>query len=231
MEVLGLIKTTLLDYPGHIACTIFLGGCNFLCPFCHNNSLVQKEFFPQSIPIENIMNFLEKRKHTLEGVCITGGEPTIHNESLLTFINKIKTLGYKIKLDTNGSNPNLLKSLYQKKLIDYIAMDIKNNIESYNITCGVSNVNMNNILESVRWIKNSGIDYEFRTTVVKEFHTKEHIHSIGQWLYGSKRVFIQNFKHSNTQIKEGFHPLSKEQLQLYKSILKNYIENVEIRAL
>lgn len=231
MKIAGLIKTTLLDYPEHLAATIFLSGCNFLCPYCHNKDLVivdenKLELFKE----EDLWDFLYNRRNILEGVCITGGEPTIH-PSLPDFIKKIKQMGYLIKLDTNGSNPNMINQLLIDDLIDYIAMDIKNSPNKYNLTINKPLINIDIINESIKIIKNSNIPYEFRTTIVKELHTSYDIEVIGKWLEGSKVIYLQNFKPSPNQIKEGFSEHTLKTLEEYKTILEEYIKTVEIRGI
>ena len=228
MKICGLNKTTLLDYPGCVAATIFLGGCNFRCPFCHNGDLVLCSGDLKEYSIEEILTFLEKRKNVLEGVCITGGEPTLCNE-LPKFIEKIKELGYLVKLDTNGSKFSVLKELVEKKLIDYVAMDIKAPLDEYDVVCGVA-VDKENIKQSIDFLKKSGVMYEFRTTVVKELHTKESILEIGRLIAGAKNYYLQSYKENKKNIKGGFSPMEKEELFLLENELKQYIENVKVRG-
>lgn len=190
MLIKGLQKTTLLDYPGKVACTIFTGGCNFRCPFCHNASLVTK-IDDNNISEEEILSYLSKRKGILDGVCVTGGEPLLQND-IIPFLKKIKDIGLLIKLDTNGSRPNVLKQIISLGLVDYIAMDIKNSKEKYALTCGLDDF-PDDIETSIDIIMRSGIPYEFRTTVVKELHNKEDIISIGERINGTERYFLQGF--------------------------------------
>jgi pyruvate formate lyase activating enzyme len=190
----GLQKLTLIDYPGHIAATIFTVGCNFRCPFCHNPELVISNFqFPISnVAEEDFFRFLEKREGKLEGVCITGGEPTIQPD-IIDFIRKIKYLGYKVKLDTNGTRPDILRNLFQDNLLDFVAMDIKNNPANYEKAVN-SKVDLKRIRLSVELIRNSAVDYEFRTTVVPGLHSVEDFAKIGKWLEGSKKYVLQAFE-------------------------------------
>ena len=169
MNIYGYQKTTLLDYPGHVAATLFTGGCNFRCPFCHNSNLILNPTSSSLISEDEIFHFLKKRKNILSGICITGGEPTLQTD-LAEFIKKLKSLEYKIKLDTNGYHPKILSDLLDQNLLDYIAMDIKSGYSNYSDICGISNFNITPITESISVIENSGINYEFRTTVVNELH-------------------------------------------------------------
>jgi pyruvate formate lyase activating enzyme len=229
MNIYGLAKTTLLDYPGHMAATIFIGGCNFLCPFCHNRSLV---FLDTISPLdqEDVISFLKKRQHLLEGVCITGGEPTLYKE-LPNFIEEIKNLGYKVKLDTNGTNPFMLKELLEENIIDYIAMDIKSNPDNYPTLIGNKSVDLDKIKDSIQIIMGSSIDYEFRTTLVKELHTEKDILEIGKWIQGAKSYYLQNFKPSNDQIQPGFSSHSKETLEHFVDILRPYVTHIALRGI
>jgi pyruvate formate lyase activating enzyme len=189
----GLQKLTLIDYPGHIAATVFTVGCNFRCPFCHNPELVSSiEYQVSSILERDFFDFLESRQGKLEGVCITGGEPTIQPD-IVEFIRKIKELGYKVKLDTNGARPDILRLLYAKKLLDFVAMDIKSDLENYNRTTN-SKVDLERIKLSVDLIRNSGVDYEFRTTAVPGLHKEEDFAKIGKWLEGSKKYVLQKYE-------------------------------------
>ncbi len=187
----GFQKFTLIDFPGRPACIVFTQGCNFRCGYCYNLELVLPEKFGPTIPTEKLLSFLEERRGLLEGVVITGGEPTIQ-KGLEGFIERVKQMGYAIKLDTNGSQPYLLKRLLEKGLLDYIAMDVKAPLERYEEVCGVK-VDVSKIVESIELIKSSGVDYEFRTTLVKEQLSKEDILKIAELLKGSKRYYLQRF--------------------------------------
>ncbi len=189
----GFDKLTLLNYPGKIACTIFTKGCNFKCPFCHNSSLIDLSLNNEIH--DEVITYLKMRKGLLEGVCITGGEPLIH-KNIKELIKEIKEMGYLVKLDTNGSNPTILKELIDSNLIDYVAMDIKNVFSKYNETIGTI-TNIDNIKRSINIIENSNIDYEFRTTITKEFHTLDDIVEIRNMLSKKSKYYIQNFRNSD----------------------------------
>lgn len=229
MKIYGLQKLTLLDYPEKTACTIFTGGCNFRCPFCHNALLVTDIDDAKTYSEEEILDFLSKRRGLLDGVCITGGEPLI-NSDIADFIRKIKDLGYKVKLDTNGTFPKRLKELIDNRLVDYVAMDIKNSKEKYGKTAGMKNVSLSDIEKSINLLKLSGIDYEFRTTVVKELHTEEDISRIAEWIKDAKRYFLQNFEDSGNLIGENLSAVSKDVLERMKSSAKAFVENTQIRG-
>lgn len=230
MKICGLNKTTLLDYPGKIAATVFFGGCNFRCPFCHNSSLVLHAATEPEISGEEVMKFLKKRQGILEGVCITGGEPTLAQE-LPEFLQQIKELGYDIKLDTNGSRPKVIKSLVEQRLIDKVAMDIKTCPEKYGKLTGLHYPDLESIEESADFLLKGTLDYEFRTTVVKELHTEEDFVSIGQWIKGAKAYYLQAYKDSEEVLQPGFHSYTLEELQHFQSILKKHLPLVEIRGI
>ncbi|MBQ6907704.1 MAG: anaerobic ribonucleoside-triphosphate reductase activating protein [Clostridia bacterium] len=229
MKIHGLQKLTLLDYPEKTACTVFTGGCNFRCPFCHNALLVTDIDSSQTYSEEEILDFLSKRTGLLDGVCITGGEPLM-NGDIADFIKKIKEMGYSVKLDTNGTFPERLKTLLENNLIDYVAMDIKNSKYKYAITAGIKNVNISDIERSINLLKSSDIDYEFRTTVVNEFHTESDILKIAEWIKGAKKYFLQNFEDSGNLIGENLTAVSKEVLESMKSAAKAFVENTQIRG-
>ena len=212
MLISGLNKTTLLDYPGRVAATVFTGGCNFRCPFCHNGGLVLSPLTQEHYTEEDLLDFLKKRKNILSGVCITGGEPTIQQD-LPDFIQQIKELGLAVKLDTNGSHPHMLEELIGKKQIDYVAMDIKNTPGKYQATTGLmgertiaeasgNTFPVKAVQQSVELLKNANIPYEFRTTVVKEFHTLEDLQEICAWIAGSPAYYLQQFEDSGQLIAE-----------------------------
>lgn len=202
MLIHGLQKLTLLDYPEHLAAVLFTGSCNFRCPFCQNGSLVLNPQEEPVIPEEEILSLLKKRRGVLTGVCITGGEPTLHHD-LPDLIAKIKSLGYQVKLDTNGTNPTLVKQLFQDGLLDYVAMDIKTSRTNYPLVSGCSNISMEKLQETINFLMTSGIEYEFRTTVVKGLHTSEDFVDIGNWLSGAKRYFLQSYKDSEYILRKG----------------------------
>ncbi len=193
MLIGGYQKLTLIDYPGKIATTVFTVGCNFRCPFCHNPELVKSITYNSQPNVleKEFFAFLKKRRGKLDGVCITGGEPTLQSD-LIDFIKKVKKMGFLIKLDTNGTRPDVLKKLYKARLLDFVAMDIKNNLEKYAQTCG-EKVDIERIKLSVELIKNSGVPYEFRTTVVPGLHTEEDFEKIAEWLRGAESYYLQKY--------------------------------------
>ena len=220
---------TLLDYPEHVACTVFLGGCDLRCPYCHNFELVDGTAKPV-MDDEELFAFLKKRQGLLDGVAITGGEPLLHPD-LETLIRKIRDLGYLVKLDTNGCHPDGLSRLFSQKLVDYVAMDIKNSPTRYCVTTGVSSLNMENIEKSVSLIMNSGIDYEFRTTVVKELHNKEDFEEIGKWIKGAKAYYLQQFTERDTVPDETLHSPSEEEMALFLEVVRKYVPSAQIRGI
>ncbi len=231
LEIKGLHKTTLIDYPDKVACTIFLPRCNFRCGFCYNKDLVVDYDSMPTMTEEKVLDFLKERKKWLDGVVFTGAEPTLHKE-LPAFIKKVKEIGYLVKVDTNGTSPERLNWLIDKKLVDYIAMDIKGALESYDKITGVK-VDIGKVKESIEILKNSDVEYEFRLTCVPTLHSKEDIEKIGNLLKGSKKMFLQQFKHVGKFIDESLlkvKPFSKEELEEFKDILNKYIDKVEIRA-
>lgn len=230
MQIHGLNKTTLLDFPEHVAATIFTGGCNFRCPFCHNKELVVNPGGQPLIPEAEILAFLKKRRGILTGVCITGGEPTLQ-EDLAEFITRIRAMGYLIKLDTNGSRPKVLARLLEKGLIDYAAMDIKASTGKYHVLAGVETIDTSVIEESARILQESGIRYEFRTTVVKELHQKEDFEAIGKWLSGAQAYYLQGYRENENVICPGFHAYSREETEAFADILRRTIPRVEIRGM
>ena len=230
MNIYGYQKTTLLDYPGHVAATLFTCGCNFRCPFCHNSDLVLKHTSSDFIPEEEIFAFLKKRKNILSGICITGGEPTLQPD-LVEFIHKIRSLGYKIKLDTNGYRPEIISNLLKKNLLDYIAMDIKAGFSNYSKVCGLQKTDIHNITKSISIIENSNINYEFRTTVVKELHTDKDFQEIAQMLSPKSTYFIQSFKDSGHILAPGLSSYDKQTLEYYLSIIKKTIPNSSLRGI
>lgn len=230
MQINGFNKSTLLDYPKHLAATIFVGGCNMRCPFCHNASLVTNAAAQPVIPVEEVLAYLNKRKNILEGVCISGGEPTLYPDLKELIIN-IKNLGYKVKLDTNGTNPEMLKDLAEKNLIDYIAMDIKNSKEHYGLTVGIMDYEAGLIEESVSYLLSGAIDYEFRTTLVQQLHNEQDIIAIGNWIKGAKAYYLQSFKDSGDILNPGLCSHSKDTLLYYVKLLTPYVRNVSLRGI
>lgn len=230
--IAGLQKMTLLDYPGRVACTVFLQGCNFRCPFCHNSELL--DFSGQPLMDEDtLLAFLQKRKGLLDGVCITGGEPTLY-PGLEILLKRIKALGYAIKLDTNGSRADVLKRLVSEHLVDYVAMDIKNSPAQYAETCGLPHMDLTGVSESIAFLLSDTIDYEFRTTLVSQLHDAATIAEMGCWLgsFGKKpkKLFLQSFVDRDTVLFSGFEAPSSEQLAQYVDILSPYVEQVIVRG-
>lgn len=230
MMIYGLQKLTLLDYPGKVACTIFTGGCNFCCPFCHNASLVIHTETNRGIDETEIFAFLKKRIGILDGVCISGGEP-LFQPDILKLLSKIKEMGFAVKLDTNGSFPEVLKDIVQKGLADYIAMDIKNSIENYPKTIGIKGYDTSRIEESAAFLMTNIIPYEFRTTVVREYHCSEDFVSIGKWLKNASFYYLQSFVDSGDVIKQGLTEYSKTELEEFANILRKSIPSVDLRGI
>lgn len=228
MLISGLQKVTLLDYPGHIACTIFFGGCNLRCPFCHNMELVlHPEKFPK-ISVDEILSFLKERKGKLNGVAITGGEPLLNND-IEELLIPIKELGYPIKLDTNGFFPAQIKKLMDKKLVDKFAMDVKSSSKNYKKVVGVDDIK-DTFMESIALLLNSDIDYEFRTTCVKGLHTEEDFYDIREMIKGAKNYFLQNYKAAPDMKDLPFESFTRSELEVFASIVKDSVKNVEIRG-
>jgi len=230
MLILGLQKTTLLDYPGKVASTIFTGGCNFKCPYCHNRDLVMPPSDVLAYSQEEIFEHLQAKKKVLDGVCITGGEPTLHKD-LPEFIKQIKDMGLLVKLDSNGTNPDMVAKLIEQQLIDYIAMDIKHSKEKYNEIASMTHFDIRPIEESVTLLKEGKIDYEFRTTIMKECHTADDMKPIGEWLKGAKAYYLQSYKESEQVINPIFSPHSLETLESFVEILKPYVANTNLRGI
>lgn len=229
MQIYGFNKTTLLDYPEHVACTLFTGGCNFRCPFCQNGGLVADVNGQAPIPPEEIFATLKKRRGLLSGVCITGGEPTIHPD-LPDFLRAIKELGYLVKLDTNGYRPDVIATLDRQKLIDYIAMDIKSSPAHYALAAGVPDLDTDRIKESVSYIRGCGLPYEFRTTVVRELHDAEDFLSIGEWLAGCRAYFLQSYRDSDSVLCPGYTAYGKAELEGFLSLLLPRIPIAALRG-
>lgn len=230
MIINGFQKLTLLDYPGRVACTIFTAGCNMRCPFCHNASLVTHIDSENTFSVEEVLSYLKKRQGILEGVCITGGEPLLQSD-IKEFITEVKNLGYSVKLDTNGTFPDKLKDLVNSGLVDYVAMDIKNSKAKYKMTAGTENLDLSKIEESVDFLINGNIDFEFRTTVVNEFHTVEDIQDIVVWLKGTPKYFLQNFVDSGDLIGSNLTPANLDILKIMREKATEIIPNVELRGI
>lgn len=242
MKIHGLNKTTLLDYPEHLACTVFTGNCNFRCPFCHNGDLV---ICPETQPViseEEFFDFLEKRGKRLEGVAITGGEPCIQSD-IKEFITKIKDRGLLVKLDTNGSFPAVLKDLTESGLIDYVAMDIKSSKEGYAKAVGLPNFDISSVLESVNFLMAGSIPYEFRTTVSRELHSEKEFRQIADWIKGCRAYYLQSYKSGNSILSDlmsddfkslypnGFSEYKPEELKEYNNLLLSLGVNSFLRGI
>ena len=230
MRIQGLQKLTLLDFPEKVACTVFTAGCNFRCPFCHNASLVVDIPAKGEITEGEFFSFLKKRQGVLDGVCVTGGEPLLQ-PGIEEFIRKIKELGYAVKLDTNGSFPKKLKELVANGLVDYVAMDIKNCLGDYALIAGVKDLDTDAIKESVEYLKEGHVSFEFRTTVVKDYHNKENFERIGQWLKGTEKYFLQNFVDSGELIGKDTKGCSEKEMKEFLQVVQKYIPRVELRGI
>ena len=226
----GLQKLTLLDFPGKVACTLFFSGCNFRCPFCHNASLVLSPEKAEQIPEETVLAFLKKRQGVLDGVCITGGEPLLHPE-LAAFIEKVRGLGYAVKLDTNGYFPKRLRTLVSAGLLDYIAMDVKNCPEKYPQTIGLPAIDLSPVMESVDYIRSCGVPYEFRTTVVHGLHTAQDLAGLADWLEGAQHYFLQSFVDSGDVIAPGFNAYTPAEMREFLAIVREKVPNAELRGI
>ena len=228
MVIHGIQKLTLVDYPGHPAAILFTGDCNFRCPFCQNAPLVLSSSGEPVIAEDEIFSFLKKRKGMLEGVVVTGGEPTLQKD-LIPFLGRLKTLGYLVKLDTNGYRPDVLEKAMESGYVDYVAMDIKTSLDEYPVVAGIKNLDVSRIERSVELLKSGAVDYEFRTTVVEPLHHKENFEKIGELLKGCRRYYLQSFVDSGNIIGKNCFPPSQEQLKNYLKTVSNYIESVSIR--
>jgi pyruvate formate lyase activating enzyme len=220
MKICGFEKFSMVDWEGKVVCTVFASGCNFRCPFCHNASLALSS--AEGVPEKEVFDYLEKRKGLVDGVCVSGGEPTL-SPDLKDFISRIKALGYQVKLDTNGTNPAVLKDLVTSGLVDYVAMDIKNSPSKYPITTGVGTPLVNNVLESARFLKDSGVKHEFRTTLIKEFHTDADMDYISTIVAGAQKYYLQKYVDSDNCIKHGFDFLYRRpSVNWSLNIISNY---------
>lgn len=226
--IAGLQKLTLLDYPGRTACTVFLRGCDFNCPYCHNHGLISEDPGEGGIEEEELLRFLEKRKNMLDGVCISGGEPLMHG-SVIALMRDIRALGYDIKVDTNGSFPERLREAAEAGLCDYIAMDIKHSPEKYAETAGTEGA-AERVGESVEYIMRCGLPYEFRTTAVKELHEPEDFERIGERIEGAERYFIQNFRDPGTGRARGLSPCGRGELERFLAAARKYVPAAELRG-
>ena len=229
MRIGGLQKVTLLDYPGKVACTVFLPGCNLRCPFCHNPALVLPDRETDSLSTEKLLAFLETRRGKLDGVCVTGGEPTLY-EDLPALLRQIRALGFAVKLDTNGSHPEALRAVVATGLVDYVAMDIKNSPAKYAATAGLPGFDLTPVRQSAALLLEGTVDYEFRTTAVAELHDDDSFREIAQWIAGAKRYYIQCFIDRDSVLRTGLHAPDKAQLERWADIVRPLIPSVELRG-
>ena len=233
MKIVGIQKLTLLDYPGKVACTVFLNGCNFRCPYCHNAELLGDG--DEVMTVAGLLAFLRKRQGILEGVCITGGEPTLHPE-LPALLGEVRELGYAVKLDTNGYRPEILEAVLNQGLVDYVAMDLKNGPEGYAETVGLAQVELAKIRQSIRLLMDSSVDFELRTTVVDPLHSGETVTSMAKWLLETTngkpipRLFVQPFVDRDTVPVGGFSAPTGAELEQFCRILGPCAERVELRG-
>lgn len=229
MKIHGLQKMTLLDFPGRVACTVFTGLCDFRCPFCHNFELVDGRA-PAVMEEEELLAFLKKRQGLLDGVAVTGGEPCLHRD-LPDLLSRIRDLGFAIKLDTNGNHPEILRQVLERKLADYVAMDIKNRPEKYPVTIGLGAFDLSRVRESISLVMEAAPDYEFRTTVVSEFHEAEDFEGIGRIIRGARAYYLQCFTDRDTVPFGGLHAPSRQEMEKYAGIVSKYVEKVSIRGM
>ena len=228
MDIQGLQKMTLLDWPGKVACTVFLGGCDFRCTFCHNSELLSGPM-PVLMDQEGLLEFLRKRQGLLDGVCVTGGEPLLR-PGLPGLLDGIKNLGFPVKLDTNGNHPDRLVRLWEQGLVDYVAMDVKNSPERYPETVGVPGLDLTPVRDSVAWLLEGHVEYEFRTTAVRQLHDAASFQAIGRWLQGARRYYIQNFVDRDTVLRAGLSGFEKAELEAFASLVRPFVERVEVRG-
>ena len=229
MKIQGLQKMTLLDFPGRVACTVFLGGCDFRCPFCHNFELVTGPL-PETVSEEEFFAFLDKRRGLLDGVAITGGEPCLRND-LPEFVARIRKAGFAVKLDTNGYHPQMLGRLLDAGLLDYVAMDVKNSPDKYARTAGLESIDLSRIGESIALLLNAGTSCEFRTTVVRELHGAQDFEEIGAWIEGAERYFLQPFADRDTVPDRTLSAPDPDELRKYCAVAAKYVNRAEIRGI
>jgi len=228
MKIYGLQKMTLLDFPGRIACTVFLSGCDMRCPFCHNSELAEERAEPV-MTVEELLAFLDRRQGMLDGVAVTGGEPLLRKENL-KLLREIRDRGYPIKLDTNGTHPERLRQALDEGLVQYCAMDLKNSPERYAETVGLPRFDVGPVRESVRMLMSGRTDYEFRTTAVREFHDERSFRAMGEWIHGARRYFLQQFVNRDTVPNQGLTPPSPEEMRAWAEIMRPHVEEVALRG-
>ena len=229
MRISGLQKLSMVDYPGKLAATVFTGGCDLRCPFCHNAPLVLRVAETPEFSQEEVLSFLRTRQGLLDGVVLSGGEPLLQ-AGAAEFLAAVRSLGFSVKLDTNGCHPEALANILERGLTDYVAMDIKNRREKYAETAGMPGFDLAPVEESVRLLQSSGVDFEFRTTVVREFHTAADIRAIGQWLEGSPRYFLQKFVDSGDLVGTGCHGLEDTEMQALAETARPWFREVALRG-
>lgn len=229
MHIHGLQKLAMVDYPGKLAATVFTGGCDLRCPFCHNALLVTRLAETPEIPEEEVLDFLASRKGLLDGVVLTGGEPLLQPDAA-DFLRKVRELGFAVKLDTNGCHPAALADILDQGLADYVAMDVKNSPRRYGETVGVPDFDLAPVEESVRLLQRSAVDHEFRTTLVRELHSEADLDAIATWLEGAPKYFLQNFVDSGNLIGQGYHGFSLEELRAFAERMRPHFGAVELRG-
>ena len=229
MRISGLQKLSMVDYPGKLAATVFTGGCDLRCPFCHNAPLVLRAAQAPQLPEQEVLDFLKGRRGLLDGVVLSGGEPLLQ-PGAADFLAAVRILGFAVKLDTNGCHPAALADILERGLVDYVAMDIKNSREKYAGTVGVPDFDLVPVEESIQLLRSSGVDFEFRTTVVREFHTADDIRAIGQWLEGSPKYFLQKFVDSGDLVGSGCHALADGEMRLLAEAARPWFQAVELRG-
>jgi pyruvate formate lyase activating enzyme len=230
MDFYGLQKLSLLDFPGKVACTLFTGGCPMRCPFCHNASLLEPLPGAACLPEGEALAFLAKRQGILDGVCVSGGEPLLQ-KGLPEFLKAVKSMGFSIKIDTNGMFPKRLQALAESGLVDYVAMDIKNSLKKYAGTAGLLELDTSKIEESAAYLLRGGIPYEFRTTAVENYHSPEDFEAIGKWLKGARQYYIQPFRDSAAVLQKGLSAPGECALRQYLQVVSKYIPNAQLRGL
>ena len=228
MQIHGLQKMTLLDFPGKVACTVFLGGCDFRCPFCHNWDILDPST-PVIMEEDEFYKFLDKREGLLDGVAITGGEPLLRT-GMVDFIKGIKSRGFLVKLDTNGNHPDRLKELVSEELLDYVAVDVKNNKERYGETVGIPMLDISKIEETISFLLEGNVPYEFRTTVLRQFHDADSFKGIAEWIEGAEHYFIQSFVDRETVPFSGLEAYSPEELEEFKKLVEPHVKHIDIRG-
>ncbi|MCR5825377.1 MAG: anaerobic ribonucleoside-triphosphate reductase activating protein [Oscillospiraceae bacterium] len=230
MRISGLQKMTLLDYPGKVACTVFTGGCNLRCPFCHNASLVLPERADDATDERSVLRFLEKRQGILEGVAVTGGEPLLHAD-LADFLRKVRALGYAVKLDTNGTFPERLRALVEEGLVDRVAMDVKNAPLLYGKTVGLRDFDLTNVERSKDYLLEGHVTYEFRTTVVRGLHTAESLCAAARWIEGAQAYYLQQYRDSGDVLRpDGLGAFTDEEMRALLSQVRTVLPAAELRG-